>query len=200
MDEQKRDWEGLYREQAVETMPWYYPDLDPDFETVIAELGIDSGRVLDMGTGPGTQAMALAKMGFEVTATDISGTAVELAAAKAKELGLSIDFRQDDIRHTLLDETFDYIFDRGLFHTLAPSERHVYVENVYNLLSKGGRLFLKCFSHKEKRPGGPHRLSPQDIEDNFGACLTIVSIADTVFPGTDPPVRRALFAVMKKAV
>lgn len=192
------DWEDLYNEQAVETMPWYYPDLDPDFETVIAELAIDSGRVLDMGTGPGTQAMALAKLGFEVTATDISATAIELATAKAKEAGLSIEFRQDDILQTRLHETFGCIFDRGLFHTLAPGKRHVYVENVFNLLNEGGYLFLKCFSHKEKSPGGPHRLSPQDIEDNFSARLNIVSIADTVFPGAGPRVRRALFVVMKK--
>jgi len=200
MEEDERDWEGLYRGQAVETMPWYYPDLDPDFKTVIAELGVDSGRVLDMGTGPGTQATALAKMGFDVTATDISATAIELAKAKAKKMSLSIDFRRDDILQTRLDKTFDYIFDRGLFHTLAPGARHVYVENVLNLLNRGGYLFLKCFSHKEKSPGGPHRLSPQDIEDNFGARLNIVSIADTVFPGAGRGVRRALFVVMKKAV
>ena len=199
MHDHDRGWEELYREQAVETMPWYYPDLDPDFKEALAELGVTSGRALDMGAGPGTQAIALAKMGFAVTATDISATAVAKAAAKAEESGLDIDWRRDDILHTRLNETFDYIFDRGLFHVLPIDERPAYVANVYGLLSEGGYLFLKCFSDKEPAGPGPHRLSRREIDETFGSRLKIVSMADSFFPGQRRPRPRALFVVMKRA-
>ncbi|OUL27294.1 hypothetical protein BV378_11760 [Nostoc sp. RF31YmG] len=52
------NWEALYQEQAVETMPWFNPSLDPDVEEALLNLGLSNGSVLDLGTGPGTQAIA----------------------------------------------------------------------------------------------------------------------------------------------
>ena len=62
------DWETIYGELEVERMGWYWPDLDPDLKSAINVLKIRSGSFLDIGTGPGTQADALRKMGFEVLA------------------------------------------------------------------------------------------------------------------------------------
>ena len=70
-------WEELYSSKDAESMPWFYDKLDPDLEKALVDLGIKEGRFLDVGTGPGTQAIALAKMGFHVTGTDISETAIE---------------------------------------------------------------------------------------------------------------------------
>lgn len=56
-------------------MPWFNPELDEDLENALDELGLRSGSALDLGTGPGTQAIHLARRGFDVTATDISETA-----------------------------------------------------------------------------------------------------------------------------
>jgi methylase of polypeptide subunit release factors len=69
----------LYREQKVESMPWFNPDLDPDLVLALNRLNLHTGTALDLGTGPGTQAIALAERGFKVTATDISATAVQQA-------------------------------------------------------------------------------------------------------------------------
>ena len=66
------DWEEKYSNEETETMPWYYPNLDPDFKDALEMLEVVSGDVLDIGTGPGTQAIELAKRGFKVTGTDIS--------------------------------------------------------------------------------------------------------------------------------
>lgn len=192
------DWEKLYQDQAVETMPWYSPHLDPDFKQALIELAISSGRVLDMGAGPGTQAIELAKMGYSVTATDISATAVELAAAKAAALGLEIDWRQDDVLNTRLAGDFDCVFDRGLFHVLPIDQRDLYARTIHGLLVSDGYLLLKCFSDKETSPGGPHRLSPADIEAVFSSRFGIQTIRASGFAGTALPVRKALFCAMRK--
>src|SRR6266542_6223000 len=108
-------WEVLYREQEIESMPWFNPELDEDLEKALDELGLRSGSALDLGTGPGTQAIHLARLGFTVTATDISEAATRLASEKARKEGIEITWEQDDILDTRLDRQFDLIFDRGLF-------------------------------------------------------------------------------------
>jgi methylase of polypeptide subunit release factors len=70
------NWEELYRSDTVEALPWYWPSIDPDLEAVLARQGVAGGRALDQGTGPGTQAIALAGRGFTVTATDVSDAAL----------------------------------------------------------------------------------------------------------------------------
>ena len=50
-------WDERYKQQAVETMPWFYPELDDDLRQTLDRLGLRSGSALDLGTGPGAQAM-----------------------------------------------------------------------------------------------------------------------------------------------
>ncbi len=192
-------WERMYRDEDVETMSWYYPELDPDFREALAELGISGGSVLDLCTGPGTQAMALAQRGFMVTATDVSATAVEKAATLARESGLKIDFRRNDILRNRLEASFDLVIDRGCFHIFPPEKRDVYVENVSTLVGAGGYLLLKCFSYREKRKEGPFRLHPDEIRRRFAGAFEILSISESSFPGNDrKPQPLALFCVMRR--
>jgi methylase of polypeptide subunit release factors len=47
-------------------MPWYNEKLDSDLEEELHRRKITNGKFLDLGTGPGTQAIWLAKKGFKV--------------------------------------------------------------------------------------------------------------------------------------
>lgn len=194
------DWEELYRTKDVEEMPWFHPTLDADLDSALSALKIRSGTALDLGTGPGTQAMALSELGFRVMATDVSATAVAKAAEKAERLGLEVRFTQDDILDTKLNIEFDFIFDRGCFHTLAPEKRGTYAETVHGLIKPGGHLFLKCFSHLETMEEGPYRFTPDDIRKVFSPRFEVVSIEDTVYQGTLDKFPKALFCVMKKGL
>lgn len=191
-------WEKLYQEREIEAMPWFNPELDDDLKQALDELGLRSGSTLDLGTGPGTQAIQLARSGFEVTATDISGAAIRLARAKADEQGLDITWVQDDILDTDLTRQFDLIFDRGCFHVLAPERWQDYVRIVTDLLKPGGYLFLKCFSHLQPGEQGPFRFSPDQIQEIFSSRLMVLSIKETVYQGTLDPLPRALFCVMRR--
>lgn len=179
-------------------MPWFNPELDDDLEKALDELGWQSGRMLDLGTGPGTQAMQLARRGFEVTATDISEAAIRLAREKAEAQGLDITWMQDDILDTRLTRQFDLIFDRGCFHVLPPERRQDYVSIVRGLLKPGGYLFLKCFSHLQPGEQGPFRFTPDQIREIFGSQLKVLSIKETVYQGTLDPLPRALFCLMRR--
>ncbi|MEE9614959.1 MAG: class I SAM-dependent methyltransferase [Thermodesulfobacteriota bacterium] len=193
-----KDWENYYRTEKVEAMAWYHPSLDHDFERALLEMDIHTGAVLDLGTGPGTQAVVLAEWGFNVTATDISETAVGEARGRAKRRGLEVECRQDDIRHTKLKGPFDIVFDRGCFHVMQPEEREGYVKTVAGLVRPGGYLFLKCFSVEETMEEGPYRFTPEEIRAVFGTSFNILSIRKSEFHGTLETFPKALFSVLRK--
>ena len=193
------DWEKLYQDQNVESMPWFNPDLDPDLDQALTKLNLHTGTALDLGTGPGTQAMSLAARGFKVTGTDISSTAIEKAQAVAKEKGLDILWRQDDILNSSLDQKFDVVLDRGCFHVFPPEQRQDYVRVVDGLIKPNGYLFLKCFSHLETREAGPYRFTPEEIKEIFNSRFNVLSVEQTVYHGTLDPFPRALFCIVEKS-
>jgi SAM-dependent methyltransferase len=155
-------------------------------------------RFLDLGTGPATQAMELSKLGFKVTATDIS----ENAIARAKSMSNGIEFFVDDILESKLKGgSFEYIFDRGCFHVLEPSSRQKYVNQVSRILRDGGLVFLKTFSAKEpSRGGGPYRFSIDEIDSIFSDRFVIDFFKETVYQGTLEILPKALFIVLRKKI
>jgi len=198
VDEEFSDWETYYKNNEVTKMPWYDKNLDHDLENEIKSRNVSSGKFLDLGTGPGTQAIQLAKQGFDVTATDLS----ENAILKAKNLSNEVNFVKDDFMNsTLQDNEFNFIFDRGCFHVFDIPQRATYVKQIKRILNKNGILFLKCMSINEKdlpSDKGPHRLSKQEIRDVFSNDFEIETIRDTFFTGTINPLPKALFAILKK--
>jgi ubiquinone/menaquinone biosynthesis C-methylase UbiE len=81
-----------------------------DQERAVAEfLGDVSGRrILDMATGTGRAALALAKRGAIVTGVDASREMLSVARTRAADLGVSVDFAEGDA-HALAypDRSFD---------------------------------------------------------------------------------------------
>lgn len=193
------NWEMLYQEQAVESMPWFNSELDPDIEKSLTKLNLTTGNVLDIGTGPGTQAINLAQRGFRVTATDLSETAIQKAAARPEAKDLNIHWQQDDILNSKLQGEFDLIIDRGCFHVLSPESRQDYVNVVYSLLKPKGYLLLKCFSSLETREGGPYKFKPEEIREIFNTKLRILSVEETVYYGNLNPHPLALFFTMQNS-
>ena len=190
-------WNDLYaNETSVGSLPWYNKDLDDDLREHLSAMNITKGRLLDLGTGPATQAIELSKLGFQVTATDIS----ENAITRAKRMSKGIEFIVDDILDSKLKEdSFDYIFDRGCFHVLEPSSRERYVNQATRLLSDEGLLFLKTFSAREpSRGGGPYRFSIDEIDSVFSDRFVRESFKETVYQGTLDILPKALFVVLRK--
>jgi SAM-dependent methyltransferase len=178
-------------------MPWYNEILDSDLEDELARRKITNGKFLDLGTGPATQAIWLAKRGFNVIGSDLSETAIKRAnSVYANEK--NIDFVVDDILNSKLKANeFDYIFDRGCFHVLLPVDRQRYITKIKQILRNNGILFLKCFSDKERRREGPYKFSQDEIMDLFNKHFEMVVIKETVYQGTLDPYPKALFVVMK---
>jgi cyclopropane fatty-acyl-phospholipid synthase-like methyltransferase len=193
------DWEKLYATSDVATLPWYNPELDADIEQALKAHRLRSGRILDLGTGPATQAMNLARRGFDVVATDISRSAIEKAKTSAKKAGLSIAFFVDNVlKSTLAPNLVEVIVDRGVFHVLPKDKRSVYVGTVHRILRPNGWLFLKCFSDKEPGTWGPFRIAEPELRESFRGPFDILSIVEAVFQGNVKPHPKALFATFRR--
>ncbi len=192
------DWDSFYKENKIEEMPWYEKNLDLDLEYQINSINLTQGKFLDLGTGPGTQAIQLDKLGFEATGSDISKNAIE----KAKQLSSNVSFVVDDILNSSFpDDSFDFILDRGCFHVLEPSLRKDYLNQIKKILKDDGILFLKVMSIEEKglpKDEGPYRFSQQEVIDTFEKDFEIIEIKPTVYYGTLDPLPKALFAVIKQ--
>ena len=192
------DWESLYNKQQVETMPWYSEKLDPDLDEEISNGNLSvNGRFLDLGTGPATQAVQVARKGFPVTGSDISKSAI-YRAMEVYANELNVVFVIDNILDSSLkDDDYEYIFDRGCFHVFQPSDRTRYVKEIKRILKDNGMLFLKCFSIKEKRDEGPYKFSMSQISQIFEKeAFKIERIKETVYQGTLDPLPKALFIVL----
>lgn len=198
-DQQQREfpeWIGFYEQLEASAMPWFHPDLDSDLEQGLQATGLSSGKGLDLGTGPGTQAIELAKRGYDMTGSDLSPGAIRQAAELAGDAG--IDWVVDDVLASGLQGPFDFIFDRGCFHVLAPADRPAYAATVAGLLKPGGIFFLKCFSHLQPGNKGPWHFTPEQIREIFAADFEVVSIHDTVYQGTLETLPKALFCILKR--
>jgi cyclopropane fatty-acyl-phospholipid synthase-like methyltransferase len=192
-------WDKLYEESSGESLPWYYAELDPDLERALQALGLQSGRALDLGTGPGSQAIAFAARGFDATGTDISPVAIARARERAADKGQKVRFLQDDVLDSRLEGPFELVLDRGCFHVMLPEQRPTYVEAVRRLVAPGGFLFLKCFSVKQPGDSGPFRFTPAEVEQIFAGAFAVRSIEETVYQGQLESLPLALFCVLQRA-
>jgi SAM-dependent methyltransferase len=85
MDQDRIRWDGRYANQPppVPTAP----DVIAEHATLFDILPT-TGLALDIACGPGAQSLWLAERGLDVTALDVSQTAIDLLSAAASAMGL----------------------------------------------------------------------------------------------------------------
>tara|TARA_Y100000590_G_scaffold323369_1_gene366601 strand:- start:311283 stop:312017 length:735 start_codon:yes stop_codon:yes gene_type:complete len=98
---------------------------------------------VDLGTGTGTCALNLAKLGFKVRGFDLSETAIGLAKENAKALGVEASFEVSDITKIVTTDKVDLVVDSSLLHCLVYKEdRNNFFRVAHDLLKDEGLLFL----------------------------------------------------------
>ncbi|WP_442600196.1 class I SAM-dependent methyltransferase [Neobacillus sp. D3-1R] len=144
--EPKEFWDNFY-EDRTKDIP-FFKVKGPDENLVeYFSRGIAPKKVLEIGSGPGRNAIYMAKQGCSVTALDISENAVEWAKERANEEGENIDFHCVSLFDFEFEKhSFDFIYDCGMFHHLAPHRRLTYLDIIKKALKIDGYFGIVCFN------------------------------------------------------
>lgn len=125
------DWQSESQEQAV------------ILDKIFRDNGFDkTAKILDCACGIGTQSIGLAKLGYNVTASDISEKEIQEAKIRAEQNNVNIRFNQADFRalSDVFTEQFDVIIamDNALPHMLSKEALESAIKSITERISTGG--------------------------------------------------------------
>ena len=135
MSQARRSWEEHYGERE---RVW-----SGRVNARLAEVAaaLTPGRALDVGCGEGADAVWLAEHGWQVTAVDISQTALDRAAAEAGVRGVAVDFQLHDLTESFPDGVFDLVSAQFL-HSTVPMDRAKLLRRAADAVAPGGTLLI----------------------------------------------------------
>jgi SAM-dependent methyltransferase len=116
-------------------------------------------KVLELGCGNGRNSNYLANNGFEVDAVDFSKTAIAIAKENSSKLNNSVRYYcQSVFDFDYSDKNYDFIYDSGCFHHIAPHRRPDFLSIILRALKSGGIFAMVCFA-----PGGGSDYSDLEV-------------------------------------
>lgn len=191
-EEVKKRFNEKYRAKHT---PWSWSGVPQQLEVFVKRVRREyrKPKLLDLGCGDGWLSIWFAKQDFAVEGIDSSEIAIKEARAKSKKENLKVSFKVGDaLDFPYLDNSFDIVFDRGLFHHQPKTEWNRYISGVKRVLKDKGYFYLVVFSdkadfpkrekgkmwHKEKDDTGywtyNHYFNRKLIEETFGKHFEIV--------------------------
>ena len=151
-------WDGFFADRS-KPVPFFAEWPDENLVEWFGDGRLEPGRVLELGCGPGRNAVYLAGQGCRVEAVDFSAGAIEWARQRAEAAGAVVEFRCCSIFDAAFGEAaYDLVYDAGCFHHLPPHRRQSYLTLVDRALKPGGRFGLVCF-----RPEGGSGLTDLEV-------------------------------------
>lgn len=179
------DFDAIYRgdyqafsrataEQGVsmelDRVPWDIGEAQPVVRKLEASGQITS-EVLDIGCGPGENALFLAERGYQVCGLDGAPAAIEVARERAAARGLdrAVEFTVTEATAlTSYRDRFATVVDSALYHCLNEDQRHAYVAALHRACRPEARLHLLCFS--DQLPDGfpgPYRITENNLHSTL---------------------------------
>jgi SAM-dependent methyltransferase len=148
--------------------PWDTAVTPPEVVQLVEEAGLAPGRGLDLGCGTGTNAIYLARHGWEAVGVDFSVLAVHRARRRARRAGVTCRFYAGDVTDlSFLTDPFTLALDIGCLHSLSGPARVRYATEVARLVHLGGWYLLYAFLPSGDRPGR-RGLTAQELDRLFG--------------------------------
>jgi cyclopropane fatty-acyl-phospholipid synthase-like methyltransferase len=151
-------WDDFYsnREKKI---PFFENKPDENLVSYLAKGLLKDGNALELGCGPGRNAIYLADNHFHVDAVDLSEESLKWATERAIKRNLKINFINQNLFKLHIKEShYDLVYDSGCFHHIAPHRRADYIHLVKESLKPGGYFAITCFVEN-----GP--LGGSDISD-----------------------------------
>lgn len=162
-------------------IPWDLGDIPVTLHTfLLAEQ--KPGRVLVPGCGSGYEVKAFRQAGYDVTAIDLAGAAVERARGLFPDLADRF-IHANFFKHDFGSQLFDLVYERGFLCSLPMTRWPEYAARMSSLIIPGGRL-AGLFLYGEEPEPPPFPLTKEYAEKLLGGTFKLlrsqVSTAPTV--------------------
>jgi SAM-dependent methyltransferase len=133
----------------------------PNGALVSEVAGLTPGRVLDVGCGEGADAVWLARGGWDVTALDVSGVALERAAGHARDAGVTVRWVHAELTEAALP-TASYDLVSAQYPALLRTPDAAAERALLAAVAPGGVLLLVHHAGMETRHSDETGFDPAD--------------------------------------
>jgi len=169
------EWDLAYREG---TPSWETGEPAPELVRLVKQNRIPRGTALDIGCGTGANAVFLAEAGFEVTAVDISPTAIERARTRAALAGVNIHFVVDDVFHFIRScpSRFDFLLDAGFYPYVRGHSLSAYLDFLWRASHPGSHCLVLAGHAAETAEGAQPGVSEDDLRLELGRLFEFIDL------------------------
>ncbi len=176
-------WDSAYRSGRP---GWDTGRPSSELVRAVEEQTLKPCRVVELGCGTGTNAVFLARKGFDVTAIDVAPTALRLAEQKAQQAGVRVRWLLADVLSPPRLEPFDLVYDRGCYHGVRQQDAARYVEALVKLTKPGSQVLILAGNANEQRHYGPPRVKEEELRADFSKLFEFQWLRETRFDSPDP--------------
>jgi cyclopropane fatty-acyl-phospholipid synthase-like methyltransferase len=184
---------------AQGNIPWDSGKPSEELLRVLDAAKLTGKTALEIGCGTGTNAIELARRGFEVTAVDCVEQAISIARGKASEAKVNLDFRTADVLTQELGGPYDVLFDRGVYHALRMADLAKF-QNMLKRVSRRGSWYLSLAGNAKetKSENGPPVVTEQEIRGELGSLFDIVELRQFRFWTNQPGFRPLAWSILMR--
>ena len=194
-------FEEFYAKAEGDIHKVYWADLKPSpllLDWISKHTNISGKLAITIGCGLGDDAEALAQYGYQVTAFDISPSAI--AMCKERYPDSSVEYLVADLFDVPVQwrQEFDLVYECNTIQILTGSSRIQAVRAISDLVTPGGEVLVSCRSREAGLPSDTFPLAlDRDEIDGFKRAGLLETHFVAYDDDQEPPVPH-FFAVYKR--
>ncbi|HZP18683.1 MAG TPA: class I SAM-dependent methyltransferase [Bauldia sp.] len=180
MSDRRGHWERVYAATPEDEVSWYQARPVRSPALINASAHGKGAAIIDIGAGTSRLIEGLLAEGFrDLTALDISATALDRLRVRLGPAGAAVRFIDADITRWQPERTWDVWHDRAVFHFLTePDDQAAYIAALGKALPPGGTAIIATFAldGPAKCSGLPvQRYSGETLAARLGAGFRLLS-------------------------
>jgi len=184
---------------AAGQIPWDSGIPDEELVRLLDAGKLNGKTVLEIGCGTGTNAVELARRGFQVTAIDLVDQAIQSARNKARRANATVEFRVGNVLNDGVGGPYDILFDRGVYHGLRLDDLKGFQELVRRVTRPGSWWLSLAGNANEKRDGdGPPVVHEHEIRAELGPLFDIVELREYRFTTNQDGFRPLAWSILMR--